>query len=188
MFFTTLRMSTEAETTQSPVLPAPYDIVWSAVIFLIVLVFFWKFVLPRVQTMLDARAEAIEGNIAKADEAQREAEKLRDKYAAQLANARTEAGTIRETAREDGKKIIAEAKEVATAEAERMTQTASAQIEAERQAAMVSLRNEVGTLALDLAGKVIGEAVAHDKKSTAIVDRFLAELEADSAGKTAGKK
>lgn len=182
MFFTTLRMATEGE-TPNPLLPAVYDIVWSAVIFLIVLVFFWKFVLPRVQVTLDARAEAIEGNIAKADEAQREAEQLRDKYAAQLANARAEAGSIREAAREDGKKIIAEAKDVAAAEAERITQTASAQIEAERQAAMVTLRSEVGSLALDLAGNVIGETVKDDKKSTAIVDRFLAELEAESAGK-----
>lgn len=54
----------------NPLIPAPYDILWSSVAFVIILVFFWKFVLPRVQTMLDARAEAIEGNIAKADEAQ----------------------------------------------------------------------------------------------------------------------
>ena len=113
--------------------------------------------LPRVQKLLDERAEAIEGNIAKADEAQRKAEAALEEYTAQLADARTEAGRIRETAREDGKKIVAEAKESATAEAARVTASAQAQIEAERQSALVSLRSEVGTLAIDLASGVIGE-------------------------------
>lgn len=167
----------------NPLIPAPYDILWSSVAFVIILVFFWKFVLPRVQTMLDARAEAIEGNIAKADEAQRQAEALLEQYTAQLADARAEAGQIRESAREDGKKIVAEAKESAGAEAARITATAHTQIEAERQAALVSLRGEVGSIALGLASNVIGESLSDDKKATAIVDRFLAELEAESAGK-----
>ena len=51
----------------------------------------------------------------------------------QLAEARKEAGEIREAAREDGKKIIAEAREIASAEAARVTATAHKQIEAERQ-------------------------------------------------------
>jgi F-type H+-transporting ATPase subunit b len=63
-------------------------------------------------------------------------------------------------------------------EAARVTAGAQAQIEAERQAALVSLRSDVGTLAIDLAGNVIGETLADDAKATAIVDRFLAELEA----------
>lgn len=167
----------------NPLLPSNYDILWSSVAFLIILVFFWRVVLPRMQTMLDARAEAIEGNIAKADEAQREAEAILEQYTAQLADARAEAGQIRESAREDGKKIVAEAKESATAEAARITATAHTQIEAERQAALVSLRNEVGGLALGLASNVIGESLNDDKKATALVDRFLAELEAESAGK-----
>ena len=65
-----------------------------------------------------------------------------------------------------------------SAEAARLTATAHAQIEAERQTALVSLRSEVGTLALDLAGGVIGESLSDDKKAQAVVDRFLAELEA----------
>jgi F-type H+-transporting ATPase subunit b len=131
-----------------------------------------------MQTMLEERTAAIEGNIAKADEAQRQAEAALEQYTAQLAEARQEAGTIRESAREDGKKIVAEARSQATVEAQRVTASAQAQIEAERQAALVSLRTEVGTLAIDLAGNVIGETLSDDAKATAIVDRFLADLEA----------
>ena len=60
------------------------------------------------------------------------------------------------------RKIVAEAKDAAPAEAARITATAHAQIEAERQTALVSLRSEVGTLALDLAGGVIGESLSDD--------------------------
>jgi F-type H+-transporting ATPase subunit b len=177
--------ATEEESI-NPLLPAPYDIIWSAVAFVIILIFFWKYVLPRVQKLLDERGEAIEGNIAKADEAQRKAEAALEEYTAQLADARTEAGRIRETAREDGKKIVAEAKEAATTEAARVTASAQAQIDAERQSALVSLRSEVGTLAIDLASGVIGESLTDDKKAAAVVDRFLADLEASEA--TAGGK
>lgn len=178
--------ATEEESI-NPLLPAPYDIIWSAVAFVIILIFFWKYVLPRVQKLLDERGEAIEGNIAKADEAQRKAEAALEEYTAQLADARTEAGRIRETAREDGKKIVAEAKDAATAEAARVTASAQAQIEAERQSALVSLRSEVGTLAIDLASGVIGESLSDDRKATAVVDRFLADLEASEAA-AGGKK
>ncbi|QTV79512.1 F0F1 ATP synthase subunit B [Microbacterium sp. NIBRBAC000506063] len=167
-----------AEEAPNPLLPPLYDIVWSAVCFVVILVVFWKVIIPRLTALLDQRAEAIEGNIAKADEAQKQAEAALEEYTRQLAEARTEAGQIREAAREDGKKIVSEAKEQATAEAARLTAAASTQIDAERQAALVSLRSEVGTLALDLAGGVVGETLSDDARAGAVVDRFLADLEA----------
>lgn len=167
----------EGEESPSPLIPAIYDIVWSAVCFVVILFVFWRIVLPRMQKLLDERSAAIEGNIAKADEAQRQAEAALEQYTAQLAEARREAGDIREAAREDGKKIVAEAKDAASAEAARINSSAHAQIEAERQAALVSLRSDVGTLALDLAGGVIGETLSDDRKAQAVVDRFLADLE-----------
>ena len=173
----TLAAAAEEE-TPNPLLPAWYDIIWSSVCFIVILFIFWKVALPRLKKLLDERATGIEGNIAKADEAQRRAEAALEEYTAQLSGARKEAGEIRDAAREDGRKIIAEAKDTASAEAARLTASAHSQIEAERQTALVSLRSEVGTLAIDLAGGVIGEALADDKKAQGVVDRFLAELEA----------
>lgn len=167
-----------AEEQHNPLIPAWPDIIGALICFIVILFFFWKLVLPRMKKLLDERAEAIEGNIAKADEAQHKAEALLEEYTAQLADARAEAGRIREQARTDGQRIVAEAKETATAEAARVTASAQAQIDAERQAALVSLRGEVGSLAIDLASGVVGEALNDDKKSQAIVDRFLADLEA----------
>ncbi|AKV85291.1 F0F1 ATP synthase subunit B [Microbacterium sp. 1.5R] len=164
--------------TPNPLIPAWYDIIWSGLWFLVILIVVWKVALPKFTAMLDKRSAAIEGNIAKADEAQKQAEAALEEYTRQLAEARTEAGEIREAAREDGKKIVAEAKEAASSEAARITATAHTQIEAERQTALVSLRSEVGSLAIDLAGGVVGETLSDDARATAVVDRFLADLEA----------
>jgi len=171
-------LAAEGSDVGNPLLPAAYDIIWSGVCFIIILIVVWRVALPKLSAVLDARADAIEGNIAKADEAQKQAEAALEEYTRQLAEARIEAGEIREAAREDGKKIVNEAKATAVAEAARTTAAAATQIEAERQSAFVSLRSEVGTLALDLAGGVVGESLSDDARASAVVDRFLADLEA----------
>ncbi len=158
-------------------LPPAYDIIWSAVPFALILAFFVFFVLPRFTRVLDERSEKIEGGIAQAEAAQAEAKASLEEYNKLLAEGRAEAARIREQARADGAAILADLKEQAAAEGARITAAAQQQIEAERQAALVSLRAEVGTLALDLAGGVIGESLSDDARSTAIVDRFLADLE-----------
>ena len=164
-------------------LPTLPDLVWGTLAFLIILGFFiWK-ILPNLNAALDARGQAIEGSIKSAENAKAEANAALDQYNAQLADARTEAGRIREQARADGTAIIAEMREQASAEAARITSNAQAQIEMERLAALASLRSDVGTLALDLAGGVIGETLSEDAKAQAVVDRFLAELEASEAEK-----
>lgn len=170
--------ATEEAATPNPLIPAVYDIVWSIVPFLIILVLFWRVVLPAMQKTLDARAELIEGGITKAEKAQAEAAAALEQYQAQLAEGRAEAAKIREQARLDGTAMVNEAKEQAAAEAARVTANALATIEAERQAALVSLRSEVGSLAIDLASGVIGQSLTDDKKASAMVDQFLADLEA----------
>jgi F-type H+-transporting ATPase subunit b len=174
-----------AEETHNPLIPAVYDIIWSLVCFAIIFaVFFWK-VLPAIRKTLDERSEIIEGGIAKAENAQAEAAAALAEYNARLTEARAEAGRIREQARADGQRILADLKQQASIEAARITTNAQAQIEAERQAALVSLRSEVGSLAIDLASGVIGESLNDDRRSAALVDRFLADLEAsETAGRT----
>ncbi|HIY65150.1 MAG TPA: F0F1 ATP synthase subunit B, partial [Candidatus Agrococcus pullicola] len=67
-------------------------------------------------------------------------------------------------------------------EASRIIANAQSRIESERSSAAAELRREVGTLALDLSEKVVGESLTDDRAS-AIVDRFLADLEAQEAGR-----
>jgi F-type H+-transporting ATPase subunit b len=171
---------------ESPVLPSVPDLVWGTLAFVIVLVFFiWK-VVPGLNKALDARRDAIDGGIKRAEEAQAEANAALERYTAQLAEARGEAGRIRDDARSEGAAILAELRTQATAESERITANAQAQIESERTAALASLRTEVGTLALDLASTVVGDVLTDDKRAGAIVDRFLADIQAEENAK-AGK-
>jgi len=166
-----------AAESSNPLLPAPPDLIWSSVIFVVLFIFFWRMILPRVQKLLDARAELIEGGIKKAENAQAEAAAALEKYNEQLAEARAEAAKIRDQARQDGTKILNELKEQASADAARITVNAQATIEAERQSALVSLRSEVGSLAIDLASGVIGQSLSDDKNAANLVDQFLADLE-----------
>jgi F-type H+-transporting ATPase subunit b len=171
-------MRTEA--SANPLLPAFPDILWSAVVFSVLLVFFWRKVLPNFKANMDARAEAIEGRLAAAELAQAEAAAKTANIEIEQAQARTEAAQIREAARAEGAQILAELKETASIEAARITETAKKQIEAERQAAIIALRAEVGVLALDLASSVLKQSLKEDKNATSMVDGFLADLEKDS--------
>jgi F-type H+-transporting ATPase subunit b len=174
----------------NPLLPAIYDIVWSIIPFALVLLLFWRIVLPRLQKTLDERSSAIEGGIAQAESAQAEAKEALEKYNALLAEARAEASDIRDKARSEGQVILAEMKENAQAEANRIAANASAQIEAERHQAVLSLRKEVGNLALDLASAVVQERLSEDAKAASVIDKLLADIdkEAAAAEKTAAKK
>jgi F-type H+-transporting ATPase subunit b len=170
-----------AAADNNPLLPQVPDLIWGGIVFWVVFVIvIWK-VIPRLNTLLDARADAIEGGIKRAQVAEAAAEAKKDEYEAALAEGRAEAGRIRDQARADGAKIVAEAKEQASVEAARITSNAQLQIEANRLAALVSLRAEVGSLAIDLASGVIGESLTDDKRSKDVVDRFLANLEAPTA-------
>ena len=170
----------------SLLLPTVPDLVWGTIVFVIILVFFVWRVVPRLNEALDARTNAIEGGLKRAEEAQAGANQAQEQYRAQLVEARTEAASIREQAREDAKRIRAELVADAQAEAARVIASAQTQIEAERQSALVSLRSEVGAIAIDLASGVIGESL-DDKRSTDIVDRFLADLEASEASAAKAK-
>lgn len=154
------------------------------------LLLFWlltKYVIPPINAAMTNRQEAIRAEFAELDEAKAEAKGAEEEYKAQLADARKEAARIREEAREQGNAIIAEAREAAVVEANRVKDQAQAQIAAERQSAMTSLRSEVGTLATTLAGRIVGESLEDDDRSTRVVDRFLADLEAmESAKPSAG--
>ena len=187
--FAVLAAETEGEAESHSILfPEPADLIWGTIAFVLIIGFMlWRFV-PKINEALDARSDAIAGGIKRADEAQAETKAALEKYTAQLAEARGEAGKIREQARVDAATIVAEAKEQATIEAARIAATAQAQIEAERTAARASLRSEVGTLAIDLASGVIGESLSDDKRASSIVDRFLADLAAsEKSDSKAGK-
>jgi F-type H+-transporting ATPase subunit b len=172
--------ATEGET--NPLVPNVWEMGVVLVGFAVLMFIVVKFIVPMFEKTFAERAEAIEGGIAKAEKAQAEASAALEEYKQQLTDARAEANRIREEARGEGAQILADLKEKAAAESARITAQAHVQIESERQAAVVSLRSEVGTLATTLASRIVGEALNDDERSARVVDRFLADLETQNAG------
>ena len=171
----------EGGETPNPLLPADYDIIWSSVVFVILLSLFWFKVLPGFKKMLDERAKAIEGRLAEAEAAQKAAEARTAAVEAEQEKLRAESSEIREVARAEGAAILSDMKAQAAAEAERLSQVAKSQLEAERDAAVNALRNEIGGLALELASRIVGAKLQDDQVANKVVDDFIAELEGKKA-------
>jgi F-type H+-transporting ATPase subunit b len=165
-----------------PILPEWGELVFGLVTFAIFYFVVARYVVPRLEQIFAERTAAIEGGIAKAEEAQAQAAAALEEYRQELQGARAEAARIREDARAEAAQIGAELRQRAQEDAARITAGAQQQIEAERQQAMVQLRADVGRLAVELASRVVQESLADDARQQRVVDRFLADLERDAAG------
>jgi len=161
----------------NPLIPHTAELIVGAVAFTLLFLVLRKFVVPMFEKAFTARTEAIQGGIERAEKAQVEAQRALTQYTEQLSKAQSEAQTLREEARAQGAAIIEDLRAKAQEEAARITAAAHASIEAERQQAVTSLRNEVGALAVELASKIVGEALDDQARQSRIVDRFLEDLE-----------
>lgn len=170
-----------AEENPNPLLPAVYDIVWSAIIFVIILIVVVKVALPKYNAIADERALKLQEGLDATAKARQESQKAEARIASELADARAEATKIRDKATSQAQDIVARAQAKAEQEAKRITDTAKRQIEAERAATAESLRAEIGGLATQLAEKIVGEQLKDEALSARVVDRFLDELEKQPA-------
>ena len=166
-----------AEEKINPLIPHTAELIVGAIAFTLLFLTLRKFVVPMFEKAYIDRTNAIQGGIERAEKAQLEAQRALTQYNEQLSKAREEAQTLREEARVQGAAIIEDLRTKAQEEAARITATAHASIEAERQQAVTSLRNEVGTLAVELASKIVGEALDDQARQSRVVDRFLEDLE-----------
>ncbi|MFT4147184.1 MAG: F0F1 ATP synthase subunit B [Micrococcaceae bacterium] len=164
----------------NPLIPDVWEMLITAIGFFILLFIVMKKISPMYNKMYQDRVDAIEGGLAKAEKAQREADQNLKQYKAQLAQAQQEANEIREEARAQGVQILEEMKAKATAESQRISDQGQQQLQAEREKVVQSLRGEIGGLATNLAGKIVGESLQDDNRSTRVVDRFLENLDATS--------
>jgi F-type H+-transporting ATPase subunit b len=175
-----------AEGAVNPLIPHTAEIVLAIIVFGILVFLIQRYVAPRFEETFAKRTEAIEGGMKEAKRAQEEAHEALERYRAQLADARHEAARIREDAREQAATIIAEMREQAQAEQQRIVEHAHAQVEAERQQTLSQLRREVGTLATDLAGRIVGESLEDEARQRRVVERFLDEVERQGEPSQAG--
>lgn len=154
--------------------------------FLIVLGVLYRYIVPRVSKTMTDRQEMIRSQIDDSREAKERLEAAEAEYKKALSDTRTAAARIREEARAQGQQLIDDMRRTAQEEAERISERERARMETERQQLVHQLRAEVGAIAVELAGRVVGEALADEARQSRVVDRFIAELgESDGAGDSA---
>jgi F-type H+-transporting ATPase subunit b len=174
-------MNILAAESSNPLLPPLGEIIVGTITFAILFFVLVKFVVPRFEQVFRARREAIEGGIERAEALQVEARAALDQYRAQLAEARNEAAQIRDQARAEGQQILEELRRQAQEESGRIVARGEEQLASARQQVVNELRGQIGTLAVQLAGQIVGESLAEDARRRGTVDRFLEELDSMAA-------
>ena len=163
-----------------PLLPEHIsELVVGIVLFFVIFVAIRKVVVPRFEQMYGERADAIRGEMDRADQANTEAKAALAAYKKLLAQAEDEAAQIREAAKQTGAQIEADSRVKADQEAARIVAGARAQVEAETAAAIASLRRDIGTMAVILAGRILGETLEDDTRVNQSVDAFIESLDQD---------
>jgi F-type H+-transporting ATPase subunit b len=156
--------------------------------FLIVLGVLWRYVLPPVNKAMTQRQETIKAQLEEGRQASERLKQAEADYRKALDEARTTASGIRDQARADAAAIREEMLAQAIQERDRILESTRQQLQTERQQLVRELRAELGGLAVELAGRILGEALAEEARQRGTVDRFLAELPEDTAGTTAGRR
>ena len=153
-------------------LPETSDLVWGTVAFVIIAVVLLRYALPRFTKVIDERTRRIEEGLELADKAKEDQTNAELKAARLVEDARRDAAKIREDAQAQAQEIVAAAREAAQGEAGKALDAAERQIQADKQAAQISLRTDVGLLASSLAEKIVGEQLKDTELSARVIDRF----------------
>lgn len=151
-------------------------IVWTTIVFILLLVILAKFAWKPILTAIKTREQGITDALASADRALNEVRELKSNNERLLAEGRAERDNLLKEAREMKESIINEAKAKATKDAERIMQTAREQIINEKNAAITDLKNQVATLSIDIAEKILKSELAQDEKQKTLVGNLMKDL------------
>ncbi|MFD2165783.1 F0F1 ATP synthase subunit B [Thalassotalea euphylliae] len=150
-------------------------LIGESIAFIVFVWFCMKFVWPPLMAAIEERQKKIADGLAASDRAAKDLELAQEKAAAQLKEAKAQAAEIIEAAKKREAQMIDEASEKAQAEREKIIASGHAEIESERNRAKEELRQQVSTLAVAGAEKILErsiDAAAHSD----ILDKLVAEL------------
>jgi F-type H+-transporting ATPase subunit b len=157
--------------------PAIGTLVWSVLIFSLFFLILTKFAWKPILSAVKARDEMIKGSLESAEKAREEMMKLQSDNEAILRKAREEREGILKEAREVRDKLISEAKGRASEEAEKLVEKARAGIESEKRKALSEIHEQVATLSVEIASKLLGEKLAHTGEQEKLIDNYLKEID-----------
>jgi F-type H+-transporting ATPase subunit b len=163
------------ENEASDLYPHANELIVGAIAFAVLFFFVWKWVLPRLNKLLEERREKIQGQIEEAEKARREADEVRRRYEDQLRDARGEASRIIEEARKTAESLSKDMLAKADDESRKVVARAQDEIRSERERVFEELKATVAELSIKVAERVVGESLTKDRQMK-LVDNYIAEL------------
>ena len=150
-------------------------LIGESIAFIVFVIFCMKFVWPPIMAAIEDRQKTIADGLAASDRAAKDLELAQEKAAAQLKEAKAQAAEIVEAAKKREAQMIEEAAEKAQAERDKIIASGQAEIESERNRAREELRQQVATLAIAGAEKILERSI-DDAAHSDILDKLVAEL------------
>jgi len=156
-------------------------LLWQVINFLVLLWLLKRYLYGPITEMLDKRSQKINNDLDEAEKRKSDAQELKEKYETELRNARQEAQEIIEQAEDRGKRRAKEIINQAQDEAEKIKENKLAEIEQAKKEALVELRNEVASISLLAAGKIIKEQI-DKKKHEQLINQYIEDLNSKKLG------
>jgi len=151
------------------------EFIWAIINFLVLLALLYKFLWNPILNTLDKRREEISSNLSSAESMKQQAEEMLEEYKKKIAAAKSEAQDIinqaNRAAEETRNKIMSQAHE----EAAKITEKAREEIRREKEQALKEVRDEIATLAVLAAGKVLERSMTKEDHEK-LVREFLSEV------------
>lgn len=156
--------------------PAFGLVFWMLVSFSIIVFLLKKFAWPVILGSLQEREKSISDALNAAEKAKQEMASLKADNEKLLAEARNQRDLILKEARDAKESIINEARSKATEEADRLLRLSREQIQNEKMAAITELKNQVASLSIEIAEKVIRQQLSNDEKQKQLVQDMLKDV------------
>lgn len=156
--------------------PAVGLIFWTSITFILLLVLLGKFAWKPILNAIKTREKGIEDALASAENALKDMRELKASNEKSLNEARAAREELMKEAREMKEAIIAEAKTKAQVDAERILASAREQINAEKNAAVAELKNQVASLSIEIAEKILRSELSSDEKQKALVNNLMKDV------------
>jgi F-type H+-transporting ATPase subunit b len=158
------------------VTPSVGLIFWTSITFILLLVILGKFAWKPILSAIKTREKSIEDALASAENALKDMRELKSNNERILNEARAERDSLLKEARDMKDAIVAEAKVKAQADAERIMSSAREQILNEKNAAVTELKNQVATLSIEIAEKILKSELSSDEKQKTLVNNLMKDV------------
>ena len=160
-------------------IPSTGLLFWMTITFLVVFFLLWKFGFPVITGMVKERQAFIDESLKKAHEANERLANIQKEGESILQEAREKQAQILKEAAETRDAIVEQAQTKARSEGARLLDEAKAAIEQEKKAAIADIRQQVATLSVEIAEKVLKQNLKDDKSQMDLIDRMLDDVSAN---------